>query len=102
MVDEGLEQSTAYTDLVRKTYTRKHGSFIDERAEALVEEVEQAVEELTHGRYPLANSQTGSTTATPHSGRLRGHTHKGNIHGHGSVQFKNSSTSESVSVTLKL
>lgn len=70
MVDEGLEKSTAYTDLVRKTYTRKHGSFIDERAEALVEEVEQAVEELTHGRSPLANSQTGSTAATPHSGRL--------------------------------
>lgn len=55
---------------MRKTYTRKHGSFIDERAEALVEEVEQAVEELTHGRYPLANRQTGSTAATPHSGRL--------------------------------
>ncbi|KAJ4868630.1 hypothetical protein Rs2_49822 [Raphanus sativus] len=40
-IDEGLEEPVSYTDLVRKTHTRKDGTFMDERAEALVLEVEQ-------------------------------------------------------------
>ena len=33
VVDEGFEEPVSYPDLVRKTHTRKDGTFIDERAE---------------------------------------------------------------------
>uniref|UniRef100_M4FFA0 Uncharacterized protein n=1 Tax=Brassica campestris TaxID=3711 RepID=M4FFA0_BRACM len=56
--------------LVRKTLIRKDGSFIDERAEAVVLEVEETIEEMTHDGSPLGDSQTTSTAATTHSRRF--------------------------------
>ncbi|KAG2276156.1 hypothetical protein Bca4012_043640 [Brassica carinata] len=40
VIDEGLEEPPSYPDLMRKTHTRKNGTFIDERAEALVLETD--------------------------------------------------------------
>uniref|UniRef100_A0A0D3ACU4 Uncharacterized protein n=1 Tax=Brassica oleracea var. oleracea TaxID=109376 RepID=A0A0D3ACU4_BRAOL len=36
VVEEGLEGPVSYPDLVRKTHCRKDGTFLDERAEALI------------------------------------------------------------------
>ncbi|KAF3568398.1 hypothetical protein DY000_02014216 [Brassica cretica] len=83
VIDEGLEEPPSYPDLMRKTHTRKNGTFIDERAEALVLEVEQAVEEILQDGSPLRQ------------------TRKGTIYGLGSVQFKNICPSELVPATLK-
>lgn len=47
-------------------HTHKDGSFIGERAEALVQKVEQA-QELTQDGPPLGDSQTGLTSGTPNS-----------------------------------
>uniref|UniRef100_A0A0D3APF5 Uncharacterized protein n=1 Tax=Brassica oleracea var. oleracea TaxID=109376 RepID=A0A0D3APF5_BRAOL len=69
-VDEGFEEPVSYPDLVRKTHTRKDGTFIDERAEALVLEVKQAVEEMLQEGSPGGDSQTDSTAATTTSKRL--------------------------------
>ena len=55
---------------MRKTHCRKDGTFLDERAEALVLEVEQAVEEMLQDGSPLGDSQTDSTAATSTSKRL--------------------------------
>lgn len=44
--------------------------FIDEHAEAVVLEVEETVEEMTHDESPLGDSQTASTAATTHSRRF--------------------------------
>ncbi|KAF2531575.1 hypothetical protein F2Q70_00029353 [Brassica cretica] len=72
VVEEGLERPVSYPDLVRKTHCRKDGTFLDERAEALVLEVEQA----------------------------RGQTRMGTIYGLGNLQFKNKRPSESVPAAL--
>ena len=55
---------------MRKTHTRKDGTFIDERAEALVLEVEKAVEEMLQEGSPVEDGQTDSTAATTTSKRL--------------------------------
>ncbi|KAF2570247.1 hypothetical protein F2Q70_00004586 [Brassica cretica] len=64
MVDEGLDEPPSYTALARKTHTGKDGSFLDERTEELVLEVEEAVEEMLQDGSPLGDSQTDSTAAS--------------------------------------
>ncbi|XP_048595859.1 uncharacterized protein LOC106433696 isoform X4 [Brassica napus] len=108
MIDQGLDTLPSYTDLARKTHTRKDGTFMDERTEQLVLEVEQAVEEMLEDGSPDGDSQTCSTAATENSKRLllnqeyikRGKTRKGTIYGLGSVQFNNKHPSESVPASL--
>ncbi|KAF8088104.1 hypothetical protein N665_0553s0005 [Sinapis alba] len=81
----------------------------DEHVEALVLEVEQAVDGMTQDGSPLGDSQTASTSATPQSRRLllnqeyikHGQTRNGTICGLGNVQFKHSIPKEPVPVTLK-
>ncbi|KAH0884555.1 hypothetical protein HID58_060651 [Brassica napus] len=109
VVDEGFEGPVSYPDLVRKTHTRKDGTFIDERAEALVLEVEKAVEEMLQEGSPGGDSQTDSTAGTTTSKRLlltqeyikRGETRRGTIYGLGNLQYKNKRPSESVPAALK-
>lgn len=68
MIEEG--EPISLPDLVRKTHTRRDGSFIDERAEELVLEVEQVVDELmSQEGSPEANSQSASTEVTSRSRR---------------------------------
>ncbi|KAF2551577.1 hypothetical protein F2Q68_00033726 [Brassica cretica] len=108
VVEEGLEGPVSYPDLVRKTHCRKDGTFLDERAEALVLEVEQAVEEMLLDGSPLGDSQTESTAATRTSKRLllneeyikRGQTRRGTIYGLGNLQYKNKRPSKSVPAAL--
>ncbi|WZZ03148.1 hypothetical protein YC2023_089069 [Brassica napus] len=108
MIDQGLDTLPSYTDLARKTHTRKDGTFMDERTEQLVLEVEQAVEEMLEDGSPVGDSQTCSTAATENSKRLllnqeyikRGKTRKGTIYGLGCVQFNNKHPSESVPASL--
>ena len=70
MIDQGLDTLPSYTDLASKTHTRKDGTFMDERTEQLVLEVEQAVEEMLEDGSPDGDSQTCSTAATENSKRL--------------------------------
>ncbi|KAH0897489.1 hypothetical protein HID58_047057 [Brassica napus] len=103
VVDEGFEEPVSYPDLVRKSHTRKDGTFIDERAEALVLEVKQAVEEMLQEGSPGGDSQTDSTAATTISKRLllnQEYT-RGTIYGLGNLQYKNKRPSESVPAALK-
>ncbi|KAH0868030.1 hypothetical protein HID58_075052 [Brassica napus] len=108
VVEEGLEGPVSYPELVRKTHCHKDGTFLDERAEALVLEVEQAVEEMLQDGSPLGDSQTESTAATRTSKRLllneeyikRGQTRRGTIYGIGNLQYKNKRPSESVPAAL--
>ncbi|KAG5384638.1 hypothetical protein IGI04_036108 [Brassica rapa subsp. trilocularis] len=72
-VDEGIEEPVSYPDLVRKTLTRKDGTFIDEQAAALVLEVEKA----------------------------RGQTRMVTIYGLSNLQYKNKHPSGSVPAALK-
>ncbi|KAJ4892470.1 Uncharacterized protein Rs2_32218 [Raphanus sativus] len=108
MVDEGLDELPSYTALARKTRTGKNGSFLDERTEELVLEVEQAVEEMLEEESPLGDSPTDSTAASNAKRYLlnqeyikRGTTKKGTVYGLGSVQYKNSSPSVPIPVSLK-
>ncbi|KAH0917647.1 hypothetical protein HID58_025307, partial [Brassica napus] len=108
MVDEGLDEPPSYTALARKTHTGKDGSFLDERTEELVLEVEEAVEEMLQARSPHGDSQTDSTAASNAKRYLlnqeyikRGKTKKGTIYGLGSAQYKNSSPSVPIPVSLK-
>uniref|UniRef100_A0A0D3CJK0 Uncharacterized protein n=1 Tax=Brassica oleracea var. oleracea TaxID=109376 RepID=A0A0D3CJK0_BRAOL len=107
MVDEGLDGPPSYTAFARKTHTGKDGSFLDERTEELVLEVEAAVEEMLQDGSPLGDSQTDSTAASNAKRYLlnqyikRGKTKKGTVYGRGSVQYKNSSASVPIPVSLK-
>ncbi|KAL0645839.1 hypothetical protein Bca4012_044130 [Brassica carinata] len=108
MVDEGLDEPTSYTALARKAHTGKDGSFLDERTKELVLEVEEAVEEMLQDGSPLGDSQTDSTAASNSKRYLlnqeyikRGKTKKGTIYGLGSVQYKNSSPSVPIPVSLQ-
>ncbi|KAL0834672.1 hypothetical protein Bca101_086561 [Brassica carinata] len=108
MVDEGLDEPPSYTALARKTHMGKDGSFLDERTEELVLEVEEAVEEMLQDGSPLGDSQTDSTAASNAKRYLlnqeyikRGKTNKGTIYGLGSVQYKNSSPSVPIPVSLQ-
>ncbi|KAH0936355.1 hypothetical protein HID58_013472, partial [Brassica napus] len=108
MVDEGLDEPPSYTALARKTHTGKDGSFLDERTEELVLEVEEAVEEMLQDGSPLGDSQTDSTAASNAKRYLlnqeyikRGKTKKSTIYGLGSVQYKNSSPSVPIPVSLQ-
>ncbi|CAH8324208.1 unnamed protein product [Eruca vesicaria subsp. sativa] len=96
MVEGGLDEPPYFIDLVRKTHTRKDGLFIDERAEALVLEVEEAVDSMTFDEdSPDGVSPTASTATTAPSRRFLldqeflkcATTSKGGIYGIGSVQF---------------
>ncbi|KAL0796140.1 hypothetical protein Bca101_067517 [Brassica carinata] len=108
MIDGGLDAPPSYPDLARRTHTGKDGTFIDEWTEALVLEVEQAVEEMLQDGSPVGDSQTSSTAGTANSKCLllnqeyikRGKTRKGTIYGLGSVQLKNKHPSESVPAAL--
>ncbi|CAN8272335.1 unnamed protein product [Cochlearia groenlandica] len=64
MVDEGLDEQPPYTALARKTHCGKDGTFLDERAEELVLEVEQVVEEMLQQVSPLGDNEINSTAAT--------------------------------------
>ncbi|KAF3536162.1 hypothetical protein F2Q69_00023135 [Brassica cretica] len=108
MVDEGLDEPPSYTVLARKNHMGKDGSFLDERTEELVLEVEEAVEEMLQDGSPLGDSQTYSTAASNAKCYLlnqeyikRGKTKKGTIYGLGSVQYKNSSPSVPIPVSLQ-
>ncbi|KAG2286217.1 hypothetical protein Bca52824_045821 [Brassica carinata] len=108
MVDEGLDEPPSYTALARKTHTGKDGSFLDERTTELVLEVEEAVEEMLQDGSPHGDSQTDSTAASNAKRYLlnqeyikRGKTKKGTIYGLGSAQYKNSSPSVPIPVSLK-
>ncbi|KAF3543086.1 hypothetical protein DY000_02007397 [Brassica cretica] len=108
MVDEGLDEPPSYTALARKTHTGKDGSFLDERTEELVLEVKEAVEEMLQDGSPLGDSQTDSTAASNAKRYLlnqeyfkRGKTKKGTIYGFGSVQYKNSSPSVPIPISLQ-
>ncbi|KAH0939960.1 hypothetical protein HID58_007421 [Brassica napus] len=108
MVDEGLDEPPSYTALARKTHTGKDGSFLDERTEELVLEVEEAVEEMLQDGSPHGDSQTDSTAASNAKRYLlnqeyikRGKTKKGTIYGLDSAQYKNSSPSVPIPVSLK-
>ncbi|KAH0865830.1 hypothetical protein HID58_083041 [Brassica napus] len=92
MVDEGLDEPPSYTALARKTHTGKDGSFLDERTEELVLEVEEAVEEMLQDGSPLGDIMVLV---------IRGKTKKGTIYGLGSVQYKNSSPSVPIPVSLQ-
>lgn len=71
MVEGGLDEPPSFIDLVRKTHTRKDGSFIDERAEALVLEVEEAVDSMILDEdSPNDGSPTASTATTIPSRRF--------------------------------
>ncbi|KAL0899608.1 hypothetical protein Bca101_083569 [Brassica carinata] len=105
-VEEG--EPPSYTALARKTHTDKDGSFLDERTEELVLEVEQAVEEMLQEESPLGDSQTDSTAATNSKRFLinqeyikRGQTKKGTVYGLDSVQYKNTSPSMPIPVSLQ-
>ncbi|XP_056853902.1 uncharacterized protein LOC130503245 [Raphanus sativus] len=98
----------SYTALARKIHTSKDGSFLDERTEELVLEVEQAVEEMLQEESPLGEGQTDSTAATNSKRFLlnqeyikRGQTKKGTVYGLGSVQYKNSCPSVPIPVSLQ-
>ncbi|KAG5383924.1 hypothetical protein IGI04_035394 [Brassica rapa subsp. trilocularis] len=100
IINEGLEEPLSYPDFVRKAHIRKHGTFIDERAKALVLEVEQAVEEMIHSA--LTAGTTTSKRRVLNQGYIKlVQTRKGTIYGLGSVQFKKRCPSESVPATLK-
>ncbi|XP_013639346.1 PREDICTED: uncharacterized protein LOC106344530 [Brassica oleracea var. oleracea] len=108
MVDEGLDEPPSYTALARKTHTGKDGSFLDERTEELVLEFEEAIEEMLQDGSPLGDIQTDSTAASNSKRYLlnqeyikRGKTKKGTVYGLGSVQYKNSSASVPIPVSLK-
>ncbi|KAG5384528.1 hypothetical protein IGI04_035998, partial [Brassica rapa subsp. trilocularis] len=108
MVDEGLDEPPSYTALARKTHTGKDGSFLDERTEELVLEVEEAVEEMLQDGSPLGDSQTDSTAASNAKRYLLnqeyikgGKTKKSTIYGLGSVQYKNISPSVPIPVSLQ-
>ncbi|KAJ0253218.1 hypothetical protein HA466_0122810 [Hirschfeldia incana] len=110
MVEGGLDEPPSFIDLVRKTHTRKDGSFIDERAEALVLEVEEAVDSmLLDEDSPNSGSPTASTATTAPSRRFlldqeflkRAKTSKGRVYGIGSVQFRGYEPSQSVPASLK-
>ncbi|CAN8289708.1 unnamed protein product [Cochlearia groenlandica] len=108
MVDEGLDEPPPYTALTRKTHWGKDGSFLDECSEELVLEVEQAVEEMLQEGSPLGDNLIESSAATNSKRFLlnqeyikRGKITKGTIYGPGSVQYKNASPSQPVSVSLK-
>ncbi|KAH0936323.1 hypothetical protein HID58_013440 [Brassica napus] len=108
MVDEGLDEPPLYTALQRKTHTGKDGSFLDKRTEELVLEVQEAVEEMLQDGSPHGDRQTDSTAASNAKRYLlnqeyikRGKTKKGTIYGLGSVQYKNSSPSVPIPVSLK-
>ncbi|CAN8288814.1 unnamed protein product, partial [Cochlearia groenlandica] len=67
MVEGGTDEPPALTQLVRKTHTRKDGTFIDSRAEAIVLEVEQATSEfIDEEGSPNGLSQTASSGPSRH------------------------------------
>ncbi|KAL0730082.1 hypothetical protein Bca4012_026175 [Brassica carinata] len=110
MVEGGLDEPPSFIDLVRKTHTRKDGSFIDERAEALVLEVEEAVDSMILDEdSPNGVSPTASTASTAPSRRFlldqeflkRAMTSKGRIYGIGSVKFRDYEPPQSVPASLK-
>lgn len=71
MVEGGLDEPPSFIDLVCKTHTRKDGSFIDERAEALVLAVEEAVDSMILDEdSPNGASPTASTATTAPSRRF--------------------------------
>ncbi|KAL0826146.1 hypothetical protein Bca101_049823 [Brassica carinata] len=85
MVDEGLDEPPSYTALARKTHT-----------------------EMLQDGSPLGDCQTDSTAASNAKRYLlnqeyikRGKTKKGTVYGLGSVQYKNSSASVPIPVSLK-
>ncbi|CAN7045807.1 unnamed protein product [Brassica rapa subsp. trilocularis] len=110
MVEGGLDEPPSFIDLVRKTHTRKDGSFIDERAEALVLAVEEAVDSMILDEdSPNGASPTASTATTAPSRRFLldqeflklAKTSKGSVYGIGSVQFRDYEPPQSVPASLK-
>ncbi|CAL9224237.1 unnamed protein product [Arabidopsis halleri] len=108
MIESGSDQPPPFTDLVRKTRTRKDGTFIDERAKSLVIDVEEVVKLMTsEDGSPNSVNETDSTAATPTHILLnqeylkRGKTKKGRIYGIGSVQYRDYNPSETVSASLQ-
>ncbi|XP_010451618.1 PREDICTED: uncharacterized protein LOC104733767 [Camelina sativa] len=108
MIASGLDQPPPFTDLVRKTHTRKDGTFIDERAKSLVLDVEEAVTLITNDDgSPTSVNQTDSSDATPTHILLnqeylkQGKSSKGRIYGIGSVQYRDFDPSETVPASLQ-
>lgn len=66
MVESSLDEPPPFTDLVRKTHTRKDGTFIDPRSESLVLEVEEAAKQVMEEDDSLNGlSQTASSGVVP-------------------------------------
>ncbi|KAJ0234699.1 hypothetical protein HA466_0271700 [Hirschfeldia incana] len=105
VVEEGFEAPISYLDLVRRTHSHKDGTFMDERAESIILEVEEAVDEMLQEGSTFGDSETDTTT----SKRLllnqeyikRGQTSRGTIYGLGNLQYQNKGPSESVPAALK-
>lgn len=48
MIESGTNERPSYTDLVRKTHTRKDGTFVDYHAEELVTQAEMEAAQLSN------------------------------------------------------
>ncbi|CAE6126360.1 unnamed protein product [Arabidopsis arenosa] len=64
MVESGLDEPPPFTDLVRRTHTRKDGTFMDARSESLVLEVEEAAKQVMEEDDSL-DDQTASSGGLP-------------------------------------
>lgn len=47
MIEAGGEEPPPYTELVKKTHTRKDGTYVDLRAEAIVSQVELCATQIS-------------------------------------------------------
>ncbi|CAN8243376.1 unnamed protein product [Cochlearia groenlandica] len=82
MVDEGLDEPPPYTALARKTHCGKDGSFLDERSEELVLEVEHAVEEMLQEGSPLGDNLTESSPSKFKAVSSQPRIHQGHFFSH--------------------
>ncbi|CAE5974672.1 unnamed protein product [Arabidopsis arenosa] len=104
MVESGLDEPPPFTDLVRRTHTRKDGT-MDARSESLVLEVEEAAKQVMEEDDSL-NDQTASSGGLPSRLVLnkeylkRGKSKRGYIYGLGSVQYREINPSEKVAVAM--
>ncbi|XP_024009780.1 uncharacterized protein LOC112085048 isoform X2 [Eutrema salsugineum] len=102
MIESGSAEPPPYTAFVRKTHTRKDGTFIDARAESIVLEVEEAVTQMTtDDGSPNASTAATSRIKFNQEYLKRGLTTRGRIYGIGSVQDRDITPSEPVPASLK-
>ncbi|XP_010478935.1 PREDICTED: uncharacterized protein LOC104757848 [Camelina sativa] len=104
MIESASDEPPAYTDLVRKTHTRKDGTFIDHRAECLVNEVEEAVSQFTsEDGSPHSQTATSAILSRVLLNKeylKRGQSKTGYVYGIGSVQYREINPSEKVAASI--